>query len=450
MVLGLAALSLPAPSRADFDLNGNWIVGTVVLGFQILCHLDIVQTGTDLGVTGTCDFAGPLSLTGTIDVMSGAFNLGGNAGAICTMAGSLTLMGTATDNSNFTGTLNCGGLTGFVTGSRCGNGQLDPGEQCDTGTDVGTFGNCCASNCQYASNSTMCRSPFTCDPAEFCTGTSAVCPPDVKDPDDTPCDDGDPCATGKTCTGGVCTNGTPLSAGTTCLDSIPPCVDFQCDGAGSCQPVFTTSPCDDGDPCTTADTCSDGFCTGGPAFDCGPCQTCFSFEGCIPTPAQVCDTPAAPTAILSLVEGASPANTRLKWKWRGPSIDVFDFGDPRGTTSYDLCMYDHDPSSPSGLRVILEASVPPGNKWIPGSTGYRYSDPTLAADGMQSIVLKSGAAGKAKISLRAKGANLGAANLPAFAPVAVQVKASGGACWGANYAAPETDTPTKLRGKGGP
>lgn len=98
----LAALLWPAPGRADFDLNGNWVAGAVILGFPISCNIDITQVGTNLSVSGTCDLVGMVNLTGTIDVMAGTFSLSGSAAGICTMADSLTISGTATDNSNFT------------------------------------------------------------------------------------------------------------------------------------------------------------------------------------------------------------------------------------------------------------------------------------------------------------------------------------------------------------
>jgi len=448
-VLAAVVFLAGQPARADFDLNGNWVANAVVLGFASNCNIDVTQVMTNLSVTGMCDLVGAISLTGTIDTMTGAFTLSGNAASICPMAGSLTVTAQASDNSNFAGSLNCAGLPGTITGSRCGNGMLDPGEQCDTGTDVGAFGNCCTAACQLASNTALCRNAFNCDPAEFCTGASETCPADVKDPDDTPCTTNNPCLTGETCSSGICTNGTPVLAGTTCSDSIP-CIDFQCDGFGSCQDVFNTDPCDDGDSCTTNDACSDGFCAGGPPLDCGGCQTCDSALGCQPAIEPLCATPTTPAALLNIKEGASPADAQLRWKWKnGPQIDVHDFGDPRTTTNYTLCVYDQDDQAPSGLRLMLEANVPTSTKWSPNAKGFKYLDSTLGADGMQLIILKSGAAGKGKITLKAKGSNLGLANLPATPPLAVQLKASNGACWGANYATVDS-TPVRLRAKGGP
>jgi len=57
------------------------------------------------------------------------------------------------------------------TGSSCGNGIVEVGEQCDGG-------DCCV-NCQFASSSSVCRpSVAQCDQPESCTGSTSTCPPD--------------------------------------------------------------------------------------------------------------------------------------------------------------------------------------------------------------------------------------------------------------------------------
>jgi cysteine-rich repeat protein len=63
--------------------------------------------------------------------------------------------------------------------SLCGNGTLDPGEQCDDGNN--TNGDCCSSSCQFEPSTTVCRSSAgVCDLAETCTGSSGTCPADAK------------------------------------------------------------------------------------------------------------------------------------------------------------------------------------------------------------------------------------------------------------------------------
>jgi cysteine-rich repeat protein len=62
-----------------------------------------------------------------------------------------------------------------IAGACCGNGSVEPGEQCDDGNL--TDGDCCSSSCELEPATTACRrAADACDVAEFCTGTSADCP----------------------------------------------------------------------------------------------------------------------------------------------------------------------------------------------------------------------------------------------------------------------------------
>ncbi|KAM8729894.1 zinc metalloproteinase-disintegrin-like atrase-A [Acanthopagrus schlegelii] len=89
---------------------------------------------------------------------------------------------------------------------RCGNGLLDPGEECDCGTveeckspccDASTcrltegsqcaHGQCC-DNCQFKQAGSVCRkSASDCDLPEYCTGASEECPEDSFEMNGKPC-----------------------------------------------------------------------------------------------------------------------------------------------------------------------------------------------------------------------------------------------------------------------
>jgi hypothetical protein len=93
-----------------------------------------------------------------------------------------------------------------ITGSQCGNGIVEAGEQCDCGgvsgcgndtccdpkTCLFTAGSqcdpgnedCCTSSCKFAAAGVVCRqSTGVCNPQETCSGTNGTCPPDVTTPD---------------------------------------------------------------------------------------------------------------------------------------------------------------------------------------------------------------------------------------------------------------------------
>ena len=91
----------------------------------------------------------------------------------------------------------------------CGNGVLEPGEQCDDHNNIA--GDCCSPTCTF-------------------------------EPAGSPCEDGNVCTTNSTC-----------------------------DGAGVCGVTgFPVVPCTDGNICTIGDMCSAGVCTAGPPPTCPP------------------------------------------------------------------------------------------------------------------------------------------------------------------------------------
>ena len=137
----------------------------------------------------------------------------------------------------------------------CGNGGVEPGEDCDDGGTID--GDCCSSSCAFESAGSV-------------------------------CDDGDACTQNDTCDGsGRCT-GPPLD----CNDGNL-CTDDACDPATGCTSIPNTDSCDDGDACTTPDTCAGGACAGGPPLDCDdndPCtaESCDALTGCAHDPIIGC------------------------------------------------------------------------------------------------------------------------------------------------------------------
>lgn len=180
----------------------------------------------------------------------------------------------------------------------------------------------------------------------------------------------------------------------------------------------------DGDGCTAG--CALGPCTAAPAIDCAPA--------------------GARRGSLSLrAKPGVPAKNRLAWRWsKGPEVPRSDFGDPTTTESYHLCVYD-------GATLVLATRAQAGGVckrrpcWKSLRSGYVYGDPERTPTGVAALTLRSGAAGKGVLQLRAAGASLA---LPALetldGPVLVQLKrGSGGGCWSTTFTSPFSKRDTK-------
>src|SRR5947199_98064 len=144
---------------------------------------------------------------------------------------------------------------------RCGDGVLDPGEQCDDGNVQD--GDCCSSTCRFEPATTLCRpAAGGCDVAEFCTGASGSCPADALQPATVECH---PAA-------GVC------DVAETCTGTSPAC---PADGKSTavCRPA--AGACDVEEHCDgVSDACpADGFESAGTACSaeadaCAPARSC--------------------------------------------------------------------------------------------------------------------------------------------------------------------------------
>lgn len=175
-----------------------------------------------------------------------------------------------------------------ITESICGNGIVEPGEDCDCGGADGCGTNkccnpttckfaqgavcdpanedCCTDTCKYAGASTVCRnSTGDCDPQETCPGDSALCPPDAHK------SDGEKCGNGLECASGQCTSRDAqcqvAAGGLTHSNNTKACRN---DCLMLCEsPSFMGGQCAfynqnflDGTSCNGGGRCKDGQCKG--------------------------------------------------------------------------------------------------------------------------------------------------------------------------------------------
>lgn len=179
-----------------------------------------------------------------------------------------------------------------ITGSQCGNGIVETGEDCDCGGATGCGSNsccdattckfksgavcdpsnedCCSQTCQFASQGTICRaSTGTCDPQEVCTGGTPNCPADETAPDGQACGSS---GGGLTCASGQCTSrdlqcktvvGTVTSDNNTYAcnsqDCRLSCASSQL-GPNTCYDMQQNYL--DGTSCQGGGQCSNGVCQG--------------------------------------------------------------------------------------------------------------------------------------------------------------------------------------------
>jgi CSLREA domain-containing protein len=274
----------------------------------------------------------------------------------------------------------------------CGNGMLDAGEACDDGNPSGD--DCCSIACEFVASGVAC-------------GNSDVC-------SDGQCDGA-----------GACLATTYAPAGTACTLDADPCTLDQCDGAGTCAPA-------------------------GPMI-CPPCEQC-DFGNCEPAPRTDCRQPTVDGAAAVVLKP-----DRIIWRWtKGESTEADDFGNPATADDYTLCIFETrffveyalvDATLPAGATCGgNECWTPLGTP--PGARGWRYRDATRSRRGLDSILMKPGADGQARIIVKGKGSNVGLPTpLGIDLPLTVQLQRDGGACWEASYGSPTVRTDTLFKAK---
>lgn len=167
---------------------------------------------------------------------------------------------------------------------------------------------------------------------------------------------------------------------------------------------------------------------------------------CPAAPSSGCLSPGK--AKILAKQAADPGKRKLLWKWlKGPALGQSDFGDPTNATSFRLCLY-------AGTAAVdLGAGVAGGSSnWKPISTsGWKYKDGSAGGDGVFKVTLKGGSAGKSKLLLKAKGANLDLSALPlglTGEPLVTQlIRNDHPTCWEAVFPALAKDDGSQLKAK---
>lgn len=166
---------------------------------------------------------------------------------------------------------------------------------------------------------------------------------------------------------------------------------------------------------------------------------------CADVPRGGCRHSLRPGSGLRIQTSADPARRRFEWKWlRGEA--VADMADPTAGGRYALCVYDGVAGVPEPVMAI---ELPAGASWKRTSHGYKYRDRSLAADGMRSLKVIAGSAGRSALALRGQGGNLPLPQLPMqqSAEVIVQLVDDHGGCWESRFSSHVLNDSTGFRAK---
>lgn len=165
-----------------------------------------------------------------------------------------------------------------------------------------------------------------------------------------------------------------------------------------------------------------------------------------PTPCTVAprtECRAAGASRLLLSSSPDERRNKLVWKWlRGAETTLDELGVPTGTTNYTLCVY----AGTSAASIAL----PGGSSWAPiGTKGFKFKDAAGSPDGAVKALLKSGANGRAKVLVKAKGSNLPDTLAPMLTmPVIVQLaNDSNEICFEATYTTATRNDSTRFKAK---
>ncbi|KAI9220654.1 hypothetical protein BC828DRAFT_357852 [Blastocladiella britannica] len=239
--------------------------------------------------TGNCDCQGQFIMNPTDSSSSDSFS-SCSATEVCSLIGkNLRTLGTSAKQCVLDP-----GARQSLQGNVCGNGILEPGEECDAPGSKCCTSTCklasgavcddlnspaCCSQCQFKPAGTVCRAAVDvgCDIPEMCSGTNATCPTDKF------IDNGTPCKLNSTttfpnatlqettvCSAGMCSSksiqcfqassGTSMQFTKSCSIPSIDCV-LTCQGSdGQCYSL--TQSFNDGTVCGFGGSCSAGQCVG--------------------------------------------------------------------------------------------------------------------------------------------------------------------------------------------
>ncbi len=197
------------------------------------------------------------------------------------------------------------------------------------------------------------------------------------------------------------------------------------------------------DVCGSGTRAIDEECDDGNVVDGDDCHSDCTIEACGAAPETGCTTivhvTTAEDSSLDIKNDPLKADAKdaIKWQWKKGNTVAADFGDPRTTADYVICIYD----SSGNPQPLISRAAPSGawkrspSKETDPTKGFSYTDKSLIPAGLSQFKLKAGLVDKAQLSVQGKADFLRPPTLPLVPPVKVEVRSTQnpGICWVATY-----------------
>ncbi|GAA99875.1 hypothetical protein E5Q_06578 [Mixia osmundae IAM 14324] len=277
-------------SAASGIVSGTGVTASVRSEWQVMAHEIGHNFGAIHDCASGCSLSGsccPLS-TSLCDadadfIMSPVSTKTVSNFSPCSLGNVCSLLGSRLNTS----CLATPGERTLISLQQCGNGIVEPGEDCDPGSNRTsaccnpqtcrftpgsvcdpTTSACCTSSCQLASAGTVCRAALSdqCDIAETCTGNSSTCPVDTFESNGKSCG-----SNNLACADGICTSrdlqcqqqGGSLNLTGACSVRTDRTCSLACTSSDTSGCIILDSTFVDGTPCGYGGTCQDGDCQRG-------------------------------------------------------------------------------------------------------------------------------------------------------------------------------------------
>lgn len=180
----------------------------------------------------------------------------------------------------------------------CGNGAVDPGEECDP-----PDGRTCTVTCRkvpicgdgFLDPGEQCDPPHASPPYPACDANCRLIASPSCVSDGNPCDATLPCCGGESCSNGYCGGQICRADGDLCNGSVACCGGLRCGSGGECACVAKGSACAGSEPCCQGSCTAQGSCGDCPALGSAcdaltPCcfGTVCSAGVCVKAPEPAC------------------------------------------------------------------------------------------------------------------------------------------------------------------